>query len=317
MSTRIGTIWLLLALGVGCGDESSDAGASGTPATAGTPAAMTGGTTAAGTGGVAGSSVAEPISVAPADLAGACPLETRVGGFEITHRETFAFATGEVREAVHPLSVTALVTEAGGCQLRRKENPHCATACAAGELCSPDLMCVPAPVKMSLGSVTVEGLRQPVTMQPDASNDYSAMNPAFPLFDTGSGIRLTAAEAGAGGVSLLGIGVETLVLTNSDWVMRRDQPLELAWTPGSSGARVYFTFNVDQHGNSPVTMFCDLEDTGSAQVDATIVNALLDAGISGAGSANAFRQTMDSADIAQGCIDLRVASHVRGMLRVE
>jgi hypothetical protein len=279
--------------------------------------AMTGTPMAGGVAGTGAMPGASPIAVAPADLGGDCPLERHIGGFEVTHRQEFAFVTGEVTESVIPLSVTALVAESGGCRLMRKDNPHCEVPCSAGQVCGPALACVPFPAKLDVGTVTIEGLREPITMLADAANSYSAAGPAFPLFEAGDGIRLTTTAADVEAITLHGIGVEPLVLTNGDWVVRRDQPLDLAWTPGATGARVRFTFNVDQHGNSPVTMVCDVEDTGGYQIDASMVNALIDAGVSGAGSANAYRETVDSATVGRGCIDLRVASHVRGRLRVE
>ena len=38
-------------------------------------------------------------------------------------------------------------------------------------------------------------------------------------------------------------------------------------------AHILATFNVDQHGNSPVTMFCELEDDGSATVPSVVASS--------------------------------------------
>ncbi len=83
-----------------------------------------------------------------------------------------------------------------------------------------------------------------------------------------------------------------------------------AWEPPSGEVRtmVHLELNIDQHGATPVTLACELEDTGSATVPGTLTDALFNAGISGFPRGSIVRRTVDSQAVADGCIELVVAS---------
>ena len=281
-------------------------------------AAITAISLACGGGGGDDIDAAIPADARTADLAGACPLADKVGTFDIAHRELYSAITGEVADGVIPLTVLQPAENEGGCQLYRKVNPFCDPPCTAGDVCNHDEICVTFPSKLSAGTVTITGLTGAVVMEPnETSHTYQTTDVDDPPFTAGTPILLAAAGDVVEGFMLDGIGVEPLVVTDDTWTMVDGDPLVITWTAASGDGTIQATFNVDQHGNSPVTMFCDFPDTGSATIPATLVEKLIDYGMSGAASGHIFRHTVDSITISEGCVELNVFSHHQARLAVQ
>jgi hypothetical protein len=94
-------------------------------------------------------------------------------------------------------------------------------------------------------------------------------------------------------------------------VITPHQPLEVKWTKGTrDDMRVHVRINVDQHGNTPISLECDAADTGALTIPAALIDALLGAGQSGVPNAKIERRTVDSKDVGPGCADLVVRSRV-------
>jgi len=170
-----------------------------------------------------------------------------------------------------------------------------------------------------MGKAMITGLlteANPFELKMDVTNSYWDTLVPFPLFEVNSEILLEVAGDTYEGFSLRGVGVETLVVENRYWTMEDGVDLPIDWTPVSGAGEIYMTINVDQHGNSPVTMYCRVEDTGSFSVPGSLISILLDYGVSGFATANLFRRTVDSVNVGPGCVELRVFSHIRGMLQV-
>lgn len=252
------------------------------------------------------------------DLAGPCPLETRIGEFDVGHRELYSAVTGSVREAVIPNAVLELVYEEGDCRLLRRLNPTCDPSCKPGETCNSNMECIPFPTNRDVGTVTTAGLTTDVSIEPNKINfNYENTDVDHPPFEPGHAIQLTAAGAELEGFTLRGFGVEPIVADNQDWVMMAGQPLEITWTGADGPWQIHVTLNIDQHGLSPVTMFCDLDDTGSGTIAASLVDQLIDEGFSGFASANLFRRTVDSVEIDPGCVQLATYSHLTPSLSLQ
>jgi hypothetical protein len=252
----------------------------------------------------------------PVELAGPCPLDQRLGSFEIAHRELYSAVTGAVADSVNPTTILQPVLDEGDCVLLRKVNPFCDPPCVAGEICSTAGTCIDAPRQKSVGTVVIDGLLIDVAMEPNAVNGYQDTSVPHPPFAPGAAITLTAAGGELQSFTLHGIGIEPIATPATVWTMTAGQPLDIAWTAGAGEREIYVTFNVDQHGNSPVTMHCGLPDTGSATIPASLVDALLQYGVSGFASVNLSRRTTDKANIADGCVDLEVFSHMQPQLQV-
>jgi len=260
---------------------------------------------------------------APGDEGAACSLDTRVGGFEVADLGAYSAVSGSVAAGVLPITVLEEVGREGDCVLLRKENPFCDPPCAPGELCNDpdgnpatDGTCEPYPPNLDAGPVHVAGILQDVIMLPDASKNYSETCVPDPLFDEGAPIQLFAEGAEAETFSLDGTGVAPLE-ADTAWTMSPGTPLDVVWTPSDGPGRIWLSFNVDQHGNSPVTLVCDVEDTGATTVPATLIDQLIDFGVSGFATGLMRRRTVDSVQIAEGCVDLLVYTHLRGALQCD
>lgn len=238
-------------------------------------------------------------------------MGTAVGTFLIEAQEIFSLVDGAVADAVVPTSVLDEVGHEGDCTFWRRNNPFCDPPCLAGDTCGHDGQCVPFPVNQDVGTVTVTGLAEPVEMTPlQPGNRYSFTDLPNPAFAPGAEIRLRGTAAAYGPLALDGRGFTPIVPEEGAWLLVAGEPLEVRWDAdgAAEGTRVGLEINVDQHGNTPVTLSCDVADTGTAEIPASLVDALLDYGISGYPNGRITRATTDRADVPDGCVELRVGS---------
>ena len=274
---------------------------------------------------------APPADVPPADTTGPtpeygtpCVPAERVGTVIVSHEpyspgspDYYAAVTAEVADGVTPLTILQLELEQGECRLMRKVNPFCAAPCGPLEVCNHDGVCLAAPQNRSIGTVTVTGLAEdPVVLEPNPTNYYWNTDLPIPLFAPLAPVEVVATGADLAGFELSAWGVPDLVVADGVLTMEHGQGLAVTWTGAPGPWRLYFTLNVDQHGNSPLSMICDVADTGSYVIPASLVDAMLDAGVSGFATAHFYRRTVDSAAIAEGCVELRVRSFVMVHLTV-
>jgi hypothetical protein len=281
MSARLG-LGLLVLLVAACGEDSAPAGAD------------------------AGSWTGD-------DLAGACALDKKIGEF-VVETGLGNYVQGGVKDAVTPSTVLEQIKKDGPCVLLKRNPPFCNPACDnTTEVCGLDLKCHPAPRSQDVGSVTVTGLTKAVIMQPDAQNGYFDTDFVASPFTDGALVRL-AAQGGSlvPAFALRGLGVEPLEIAQSEWLLVPGQAFEVKWTPsGRPDLRVDLRLNVDQHGNTPLALECEVPDTGSFTIPASMLMDLLAAGQSGVPNANIERHTVDSVTAGPGCVELIVRSPIR------
>jgi hypothetical protein len=121
-------------------------------------------------------------------------------------------------------------------------------------------------------------------------------------------------------VTLHGVGVEPISLGADDaWTIVDGQDLPITWNAAGASlqSRIWVKLNIDQHGTTPVTMFCDLPDTGSADLPASLLSTLINFGVTGFPSATVTRRTVDSTALADGCVDFSVTSPTQPDVRVD
>lgn len=255
------------------------------------------------------------------DLTGRCALDgsTRVGLFEIAHWTTSGFATftGSIANGVVPTEVLTPQETEGDCELYQKFYPHCDPPCVAGETCDHSGECIPYPEKQFLGTLDITGTTVPLTVEADVSNTYWDSGSTYPLFIDDTRISLTTTGGDMSPLSLRGIGVDDLTLTDPAWNIVNGEDLTVGWTPGSGDSRIAVTMSVDQHGNSPVTLMCDFEDDGEGTVPASLLETLLIYGVSGFANGTARRVTADSVAHDEGCVELLVYSDAAPQVSVE
>ncbi len=256
---------------------------------------------------------------------GECAYDDRVGLFEISHHEIYSAVTGTVKNGVNPTEVLHPQESDGPCILLEKNYPQCTPACEPGYTCDTNGECIPFPATLDMGTITVMGLLSDLEIDPNSVGDYSDTAVEHPPFEDGSEISLVV--PGGDGVDLFildGYGMEVLETPGAEWIIERDETtlevtddLTINWTPSSGDARILATLNIDQHGNSPVTMRCLFDDTGAAVIPKDFLQIFNEYPVSGAGNGNLYRITYDSVQTANGCVELQVYSHVHEDLTAE
>lgn len=287
-----------------------------------------------GKGGSGGDSEKEPSpdghsDTAPAytpdtvPLSGACPLADRLGGFQIESYAEYAIVTGAALDGVVPISVLEEVAAEGDCRLLRRANPACDPPCSSDQTCDLSGTCVPYPRAVSLGTVTAAGLLEPATMEPvPPTLQYFLSRIPNPPWTVNGLITLQSTGGDLLPFTLHGLGVAPLSAVTPAWVLRRDQPLALAWADDSPSDRtaVDLHLSIDQHGLTPLSLRCTFADDGAAEIPASLIGAMLAAGVTGFPNGYLIRHTTDSAALrpdGTGCLDLRVGFRHDGDVAVE
>ena len=275
-----------------------------------------------------GTTDTDDIMNAPSDgEPGACSHATRVGGVKIDVRSDYPSISGAVAGGVVPMHIWFEVEDGkeGDCLLEQHIVPSCVEMCGPTETCDYDGTCIPYPVKHSVGTITVGGLAKPVVMEPmgaAGATMYSFIDLQYPFVDPGAKIVAQAAgdENDFGGFTLHGRGVELIDLLNEEPVLMADQDLEINWTAGQNDASVTLKINIDQHGASPIRLFCETADTGSYTLPSTLIDMLIASGVTGYPSLSISRRTierMDMEDVENGCIEFEVSSFLTRTILVE
>ena len=246
-------------------------------------------------------------------LRGACAEADRLGGFQVQMNETDGYTAvdGVVRDGVMPGTIPVVVAAEGGCRLLGRRNLFCDPSCTPGFTCGLDETCVPMPQGQDLGTVILRGLVERLELKAlSPGNSYSHTRLPHPGYEFDHVIQARSAAGWLGPFELHGVGVTQLVPTANTWTLRRGEDLIIEWAPPPEGARsrIVIEINVDQHGLSPLVLSCNLPDLGSAAVPRAIVDALIDAGVTGFPTGKVIRRTEDSLTAAQGCVDFFVTS---------
>ncbi len=258
-------------------------------------------------------SAATDLDPATVPLAGPCALEEAYGGFRVQSTDDGAGVDGNVTDGVVPISVLEEIGAEGDCKLLRRNNPFCDPACGPGETCTFEGECIAYPSNQDLGTVSVSGLLQAVSMEPVfPGNTYYDSSVPDPPFEAGSLITLRMPEGTYGPLQLHGVGVEPLVPTDEEWAVEGGVELVAHWeapTASVSRSEVLLSVNVDQHGTSPGAVYCTFEDDGEGTVPPSLLQDLVDAGVTGFPTGTLSRRTVDSAALdGGGCMDFTVST---------
>ncbi len=254
-------------------------------------------------------------------LNGECPLETKWGEFVVANFDFYSIVDGSVSNGVVPVTILENVGEDGTCKLLKRNNPFCEPACEASETCDFDGSCIPFPEGQELGTVTIGGLLKPVIMEAVVPGyTYFDTDLPFPTFDNGELIELRTGGGSFEPIEMHGIGVENMVITEQEWLLYENQDLVFNWTPPTGDvvrSKVHVQLNIDQHGLTPIQLFCEFDDDGQAALPASLVTSLITSGVTGFPNATVTRRTMDSTNIGDGCMEFTVKSPVQPDIRVD
>lgn len=238
-----------------------------------------------------------------------CPLASHVGGFDIILGDGFTAVQGQVFDAVTPSRVLEPLATAGACIWLRSPTLVCNPGCTGGQICGPGGTCIAAPVAQDVGTVTVAGLAAAVSMPARPPAYFYSFTGALPHpgFAAGAGMRLEA-----DGLTLLGWGIEPLVVAGTTIGVQAGAAVPVSWTaPAQAGpARVELSLNVNGHGLVGSRVDCVVEDTGAFTIPEPLVTSLVADGLSGFPTLSIRRTTTDSARLGDRCVELDVESAV-------
>ena len=144
----------------------------------------------------------------------------------------------------------------------------------------------------------------------EPGNSYFSPGADNPPYAVGSEIVLEATGDGERApFQLFGLGSEPFTQAPS-WQLEAGRDLTVSWPAPTAAvaATVLIELTIDQHGASPLTLSCELPDTGSAVIPAAIVDRMIDSGVSGFPNGRLTRRTADHVDIDVGCVELVVGS---------
>ncbi|WP_437982384.1 hypothetical protein [Sorangium sp. So ce117] len=215
--------------------------------------------------------------------------------------------------------VWEMQAEEGGCQLLTPRVPFCNEPCGGSAVCVEDDTCQPYPAAHSAGNVTVTGLNlesgeASLVMSPTANNYQppAGVKLLYPPVDEGGVLRFEASGDFFSAFTVEAKGVSPLDLLNETIALDPAQPLQLEWTPpGQAGiSKVYVKLDISHHGGTKGMIECNVEDTGSLDVPASLVKQLLDLGVAGFPTIIVTRRSVGSATIPAGRVDLVVSSQI-------
>lgn len=244
-----------------------------------------------------------------------CAAAERVGGFEVVLTTEFTGVQGQVFDSVLPSSVPTTIATVGECRLVAAPNHQCQPTCGTSEVCSANQTCVAYPAAHPVGTVAVAGLASPIEMTPRLPTYYYTNTASLPepAYEPSAGLRVSAAGGDYAAFSLLGWGIERLVLGSTSISVVRDTALPLTWTaPAEEGpAKVIISLNINGHGLVGSHVECTVADTGAYTLPASLITQLVDSGTSGFPTITVTRATVDSTAIEPGCVDFRVHSAIK------
>jgi hypothetical protein len=174
-------------------------------------------------------------------------------------------------------------------------------------------------VGQDLGTVDVTGLTTVASMEPVAPTfAYFDISLDTPAYVAGDAIVVRSTGGSWPAIELFGVGVEAISIPDAPLVLSKDQDLHVEWTPPSAGVRstIHLRITIDQHGNTPVQLECETADDGSIDVPTSLVNQLIDAGVTGFPNGVLYRHTVDSQPLGDGCVQFEVGSEAEPRIQV-
>jgi len=290
-----------LVLVVACG--SSDSNGSGGPTVAGTAGAENSSAGAAPSGGTS--------SQDPSAVVGSFIVEL-VGKTDSS--DPYVAVSGKVYDGVTPSTVVwDMVTSGAGCQLLKPRAPFCSTPCSGG-VCVEDDQCASYPTAQDLGPVTLQGLGSADVVMKPIANSYQLpgdVTLAYPPAAEGAPLTLKVSGGPYGAFSIQTKMVAPLLAAGT-LTLDASQPLDLKWTAPSDTAlaRMQVKVDISHHGGSKGKIECDVPDSGSLQIPASMIARLIDLGVAGFPTVTLTRVVSGSTALAPGKVSLQALSSV-------
>jgi hypothetical protein len=260
----------------------------------------------------------------------ACSPATRVGGFAVKLVEApgtppLTAIDGGIRNGVQPNQIWQQKGGAAGtCRLMVGPTLVCTTPCTNPQICAGQNQCIDPPTLQNLGAVTITGVGPSSLMLTPANAAqnifaYStSLQDPYPPFSPGGVVTLRNAGATIPAFSLEASGIEPLVFAGTNLTLRNGEALPFTWTAPAAATAVPVLAEVEigHHGGVFARIDCEFPDTGSAEIPASLVSALIAEGVHGYPTLTLTRRSVSSTNLAVGCADLSVAAVVQRDLMV-
>jgi hypothetical protein len=243
-----------------------------------------------------------------------------VGGVE-AHTNVGAFA----KDAA-PLPDQFIVTKTvGDCKLLEPTSATCSKACATTETCVAKDTCQKNPGSVAMGSLKFTGLELKAggtefTLSPIATTYQAAgaTEVTYPGCNAGQNVSVSGGADAATTFNLTTTCIDPLVVTGSSPLpFESGRVAQLSWTRQSTGtARVAVRIDISHHGGLKGLITCDTADSGSLEVDATLVTGLIALGTAGYPVVKLTRTSSASAAAGSGKATLSLQSVVEVPLSI-
>ncbi len=269
--------------GGSAGTGAGSGGSSGAGATGGSSVAGTGGSEAGGSAGTAGASA----GTSGAQLFGTVTVNVEPATDD---KEGYTTLLGRFHDGPTPPPVPLeLDTEEGDCQLLVPSRPFC-ESCLSPAVCTADDVCTPYPTAVTVGALTVEGLGGETLVIEPSANAYQTSAFDNPPCEVGEPIVASTAD-----FELSATCIPELEVTSPVPIpVTSGEPVSVTWAPPESdaGSRVVLVLDVAHHGGKTGEVRCDVPDTGSFDVPASLVTSLIGLGLAGFPSVEVTRQSV-------------------------
>jgi hypothetical protein len=163
--------------------------------------------------------------------------------------------------------------------------------------------------------VTVTGVKNSdgateFTVEPTASFVYMNSNLAFPPFAEGATVGLSAAGGDFSAFTISAKGINAMAGAPATLPIEKDKAASVTWTAAGAGSASTIEINLDisQHGGTKGMIVCNVPDTGSLQIPANLITALINLGVAGFPTIAIARKSVGSATVSAGRVDLVLTS---------
>jgi len=231
----------------------------------------------------------------------------------------YTTVSGRVYDGVTPSTVVwDLLASAGGCQLLKPRAPFCSTPCQSGQVCVEDEQCASYPSAQDLGPVVLKGLGSAdITMKSIASSYQLPGDVVLPFPPASEGAPVSIQVAGGlfGAFSVQTKMVAPLVSASAGALsLEAGKPLALLWQAAGAGgsalARMQIKVDISHHGGQKGKIECDVADSGSLEIPATLIAGLIELGVAGFPSVELARVATSAAAVSAGKVRFQVLSSV-------
>ncbi|HUS66773.1 MAG TPA: hypothetical protein VMZ28_19685 [Kofleriaceae bacterium] len=246
-------------------------------------------------------------------------VPNRVGSIELVEDGSIGTTAIAALRDKAQLPTASLLASQGECEIwtHPLAQASCDPPCADGYCAATD-ECVPFPVLVDAGTITVTGLTEALSF---ASGEFGYQpDPEFPpedLFAADAVITAEAAGADADGFTLEAQGVPTLVADldlefDTTLVLEDGVDREIRWTAEDAGT-IQLGVQVGWHGAAyEALLLCEADDDGSLTIPGGLVTQFPRASNGMEQHASWIaRITRDTVTIDGGPVELVVASQVR------